>query len=215
MNFQVIIPVVNTKLAKSLLKNIEENTLLPKKVTVIDNTKLGNFQFSTTKFKFKKIYSKTKMVNESLNVGFSNLDDNCDLITVLNDDLILGNWFFQRLLETFIKYPNCAVACPTTCRHVTDLTKHSVRYAPMKKRQGWAFAIRKEILQKIKPIPSELTTFHGDDWLWFHTHRLGHNWVIDLGNTIYHYVGVSIRRFGYRKLKRSEKRKWQEIKKCV
>ncbi|MHA2218586.1 MAG: glycosyltransferase family 2 protein [Candidatus Hodarchaeales archaeon] len=214
MNITVIIPVVNSKLATSLLRNIENNTLLPKEVIIVDNNP-GNklFRFDTDKFLISYYYTKSKRLNESWEVARQHLSDSCEYVSFLNDDIIIGDWFFQRVYETFLVNQKCGVACPRTC-FSEDITKGRINYHIMNKRDACAFTIRRGLLDKIPPIPyKKLTTFHGDDWIWTYVHKFGFNWMQDLGNPVFHHVGVSILRLGFRRLKRKERNIWLAMEK--
>ncbi|MCK5344529.1 MAG: hypothetical protein KAR20_14045, partial [Candidatus Heimdallarchaeota archaeon] len=82
----------------------------------------------------------------------------------------------------------------------------------MGKREGFAFTIKKAYLDAIAPIPiHRIETFHGDDWYWYWTKTGGHFWYQDLGNIIFHHVGVSVLQKGYRKTKRKERNEWGKI----
>ena len=68
--FEVIIPVVNPGLADVLIRNMEENTLLHKRVIIIDNTPARYMPYSD-KFMIEFYNSFTGTVNESFNLGIS------------------------------------------------------------------------------------------------------------------------------------------------
>jgi hypothetical protein len=215
MNIEVIIPVVNVDLAIELLNDIEKNTLLPKRIIIIDNSKQF-FRYNSPKFITEFYYSSTGLVNESINLGISKLDRKCDYVSILNDDIRIGNWFFQRIGETFTYHPVCGVACGNTCFDIDKIRKGKVKYVPMERREGWAFVIRRSLLDKIPPIPHDvLTTFHGDDWIWCYTHKHGLYWFKDVGNTLYHAVGSSILKLGFRSIKRKEHNIWNKLEPTI
>ena len=219
-HFEVIIPVVNLGLMRKLLISISENTLKPKRVILIDNTKetpdkifkeipLGT---SSNGFFTEVIYSETGLVNESLNLGASRISKNCEYVTFLNDDIILLNCFFQRNLELFESNEKCGVTVPRTVHTMEELSKGKVAPQMIRKREGWAMTIRKSLLDIVPPIPCDrIATFHGDDWIWYHTVPDGNFWFKDAGNVIYHQVGASIARLGFRRHKRPEKNEFRKI----
>ena len=219
MNIDIIIPVVNVDLAENLLRDIENNTLLPKEVIIIDNSSSikphSVFRYDTDKFIITYYYSTTGLVNESINLGISKLSNSCNLVSILNDDIRIGNWFFQRVKETFQVNPRCGVACPnTSVKYDIPPQKGRVRYVRMGEREGWAPTFKKKMLDKIPSIPHlKITTFHGDDWFWYYSHKLGYIWVKDVGNRIQHFVGASVRKKGLRAIKRKERTAWRKIKK--
>jgi len=212
MNIDVIIAVVNKALAYQLLKSVEVNTLLPRRLIIVDNSSGEPFGFKTDKFDVSLYKSKSGRLNESWEIARSVLTKDSDYVSFLNDDIIIGDWFFQRVYETFQSYSSCGVACPRTCQFIHEVRKGKVNYHQMKRRDACAFTIRKGLLDKIPPVPyKHLTTFHGDDWFWFHTRKLGYSWMLDLGNPIYHFVGVSILKLGLRRLKAKERNAWLGI----
>lgn len=217
-NFEVIVPVVNFELMKLLVESIYANTLLPKKIILIDNSKrpAGDI-FKFVPFNNHTVkgvyYSKTGLVNESLNLGIDHVSKDCDFVTFLNDDVILSDCFFQRNLELF-KNKDCGVACPFTITSIDEMKNGKAEPKMLRKREGWAFTIRKTLLDGIPPIPCErIATFHGDDWIWYHTVPKGNFWFKDIGNVIYHQVGASVDRLGFKKHKRKERNAFIEIAK--
>jgi len=216
-DFEVVVPVVNPDMMGELLKSISANTLLPKRVIIIDNTKLPLeeiFKYIPNNGVIVEVYySKTSFVNESLNLGITKLSKDCDYATFLNDDVILSDCFFQRNLELF-QDKMCGVACPNTVDSMDELKNGKVNSVCMNKREGWALSIRKSILDKIPLFPSDrVATFHWDDWIWYHVLEQGLLWHKDFGNTIYHAVGSSILRLGFRYHKKKERNEFQLIAK--
>ena len=213
MYIDIVLPVVNYRLGYHLLKSIEANTLLPREVLVIDNNLSGKpFVFKTNKFSVVRLKSMTGRLNESWEVARSRLRKDSDYVSFLNDDIIVGDWFLQRVYETFRANSKCGVACPLSHPFIHEVVKGKVRYSVMKKRDACALTIRKDLLDKIPPVPyNRITTFHGDDWLWFYTKKLGYEWMVDEGNAICHFVGISVRRKGFREIKKKEKNEWDRI----
>lgn len=214
MNFNVICPVVQPDLCDNMLRSLESNSILPKRVIIIDNTDKGDYLPISHLFKIDVYYSEMGHVNESWNLGISKADIRADYVSILNDDIYLNGFFFQRVLETFKKYKNCGVACPKTLKDRNELGRGvgKQRITRMGRREGWAFTIRKELLDHIAPIPSHrITIFHGDDWFWFWTKTRGNFWYKDLGNLIWHEVGASVTSLNMRGLKKKERNEWRKV----
>ena len=214
--FEVIIPVVNVRLMQKLIDSIHENTLLPERIIIIDNTKFGKdviFDFIPNNHVVKEVfYSETGLVNESLNLGIKHLSKDCEFVAILNDDIVLLPCFFQRNLEMFIRDEKCGVVVPRTVHSMDEMIKGKVQPQMLRKREGWAMTIRKKLLDDIPPIPCDrIATFHGDDWIWYHTVPNGYYWFKDVGNVIYHQVGASIARLGFKRHKRPEKNEFRKI----
>lgn len=213
MNFNVIIPVVNPDLCDEVITSMEYNTILPQKVIIIDNSD-GRYIPESKKFPIYVFTSQTGWVNESWNLGITKVDITCDYVSILNDDIYLNSWFFQRVHETFQAYKDCGVACPYTVNNMRELGKGKRKpsITRLLKREGWAFTFKKSVLDIIPPIPDyRVKLFHGDDWFWFHSKTKGFCWYQDEGNIIYHQVGASIERNGLRSLKKIERNEWRKI----
>lgn len=212
--FEVVIPVVNPELADIVIKNMEENALLPKRVIIIDNSKQW-YMPNSRKFPIHMYRSQTGTVNESLNLGISKVSKDCDYVSLLNDDIQIGPWFFDRIARVFREAAACSAVCPHTilgaCAPV--LKEGSFFFEQMKKKEGWAVTFNKHILVKVPVIPdTRIKTFHGDDWLWLWTRgRIGMTWYKDLGNPIWHMVGQSTLKLGKRKHKLKERNEYKKI----
>jgi hypothetical protein len=53
-------------------------------------------------------------------------------------------------------------------------------------------------------IPDELKTYYGDDWFWFHAHRLNFVWLKMMDNFVFHYRSVSVNKAGLARTIRPE-----------
>ena len=199
MTYNVIIPVVSRDLAVDLLNSMADNTILPDQVLIIDNSLAGTtFDFDPG-LSVDIIYMKKRLdVNASWNLGISYIDD-CDYLAILNDDVLLGKYFFEKNINIFRQYTDCGVACPDTVHNIADMkTCGSGKIIRMKKREGWAFSFRYSLLKKIPSVPDVLKTFCGDDWFWAHTHSQNYCWYKDTGNIVYHKVGAAVKKLGAR-----------------
>jgi hypothetical protein len=215
MKIEVVIPVVQYGLAMDLLTKIDSNSLVPQRVIVIDNTNKSHFWLKPQNFELDFYHSTTGRLNESWEVARSKLSAGTDYVSFLNDDIIIGDWFFQRVIETFEANTNCGIVCPNTVDTPEKVSKGKVRYKTQQRKmfEPQAFTIRKKILDKIPPAPwKRVTTFYGDNWIWKHVKDMGYSWGKDLGNNIYHYVGQSVLQFGFRSIKKSELNEWNRIK---
>lgn len=216
MKNSTIILVTQLDLAAALLSDIKLNEKHPDELIIIDNSKDG-FNYSLletglpqTDIKYKR-NNPARPLNESWMWGFNAVSHNMELITVLNDDLILTKQFYTRL-DYIMKNLSAeyAVACPHTVKEehqVAGVSRNMKDILIMDRREGWAFTMRKFFMDYViaEPIPSELKTFCGDDWIWLHARQRQLKWVKILGNPIYHYGGATIRDNGTRPDLKSEK----------
>ncbi len=210
--FEVVIPVVNPDLANVLIKNMEENTLLPERVVIINNSN-ESYMPRSTKFLIEIYFSKTGLVNESINLGISETTD-CDFVSILNDDIQIGFWFFKRIAKVFNEM-RCCASLPHIIVDPKKLPLKDGPYSPsrMAKVQGCAMSFRKEVINQIPEIPAHrIKTFHGDDWLWMWSIKQTRlRWFTDSGNPIYHMVGQSTLKLGKRRQKKRERNEWEKI----
>lgn len=210
MRIGVIIPVINNNYLPGLLGCIERNKTTPDVILIVDNSKKESIVI-TTRLEQAIIYRPATPfgVNESWNYGISTLQDQVDLITVLNDDLLIEDFFFEKLARTAEKHQEAGVLCPATVSSAEGM-KDAFAVGTgacswMSKREGWAWTIRSSVAALIPPIPDSLKTFCGDDWYWHHCHALGRPWLRMLDNFCFHYVGQSVKLSGIKHTLRSEK----------
>jgi len=194
----VIVPVVNRDLATMLMCSIEANSVSPKRVVIIDNSREG-FDFRSDTFEVRRYWDNGRMrkVNESWTLGFQKVRKEALGVCVLNDDVVLNDRFFEKIETLLYASGLTAVVCPRTTNDFEDLAifKPSTmcQATTMSRREGWAWTIRKSVLDKVPPIPPTLQTFCGDDWIWHHTKGLGFYWVKDQSNLIYHAEGATVK----------------------
>lgn len=212
MTYKVIIPVVNRGLAANLLNSIEDNTIIPDNILIIDNS-MGKTAFPYyERLSVQVIYPETCLgVNPSWNLGISQTDD-CDYVAILNDDVVLGKHFFEDNIRVFETVFDCGAVCPATVHDIADMGKSvTEKIVRMKKREGWAMSFRWSVLKHIPAIPDDLKTFCGDDWLWVQTHLHKWHWYKNTGNIVYHKVGVSVRQLGARSHLKQDKAAFQRM----
>jgi hypothetical protein len=203
----VVIPVIQDKFLGSLLKDIHLNTVKPSEIIVIDN---GNGVCEKTCLGFSQAlpirYLKRETnigVNASWNLGIE--ESRTELVSVLNDDLVLPGNFFSLVQETFDTVSNAGMVIPSTIGPPVkgvgvlqwtvgtphDLVNHddAPEVSPYTVREGWAFTVKKSF---VEPIPSTMFTFCGDDWLFHQVRKKGY-WTLKITNNhVFHYVGISL-----------------------
>ncbi len=209
LSVSAVIPVVQTELAVALIAQIAGNTKRPERIIIIDNSDEGFDPISD--ISVIHIRHKERIgVNESWNIGVSL--SNMDVVAILNDDIIIGNRFFERMTQALQLKKRAAVACPMVVLNKWFVGESDrIMIVPMLLREGCAMVIKKEILDRIPKIPKELETFCGDDWYWYWTHRLGYRWIGVDSVRIFHYVGRSLDDLGLRDCMKGEKRKFLKI----
>ena len=224
MNVAIIIPVVQTDLAYKLLIQLKRGLYPPDQVIIIDNSPDG---FVSPIHSTQHIRPKTTPmpVNSSWRLGISHLRSNIDVVGILNDDIIVTDRFISDAIELFSTKLNCGIGVPRECKKddILDynLKNHYTKYYKTKKRSGWAFFIRRTILESIPPIPDNLVTFFGDAWLFQNVHLAGMYRYLMAYNPVYHYGGVTLKqgRIGRYRITRERERTLykkmiKEIKLC-
>lgn len=200
MQVGVVIPIVNDTYIYQLLDCIGRNSTQPDLIIIIDNSKNKcNLELNNSGLR-TEIYQPTipLNVNASWNYGIHALTAlaGFDLISILNDDLLLEDLFFEKMIRLAKKHQNHSVFCPETVKD-PNLIRESLPLGSesgmeMSRREGWAWTIRSSAAKYIPPIPEELVTFCGDDWFWYYCKiKLNRPWLKMINNRCFHYVGVS------------------------
>jgi len=218
-DIEVVIPVVNSDLARNLLISIDSGLCHPSKVIIVDNTPNKDFSYTSTKFPIQILYSESGGVNESWNIGIS---ASCaSYVSILNDDIVVSPFFLKKVVAGMKRIKKCGVMCPRTMtsrvidwRNILRCQTDISYFAEMRFREGWAFTVIRDILNRAPAIPHKyLTTYCGDDWYWYWTYIFGYAWLKDMNNFIYHKVGASHRHDyeKYKAIRKHEKRLFLEI----
>jgi len=198
----IIVPVIRPREFHHLMSDIANQTVAPRKIIVIDNISheqgKGESLSYLKSFPIEKglvqVITQNRMmkVNESWRMGFKECEDPC--IAVLNDDCRIS-YNYVRIMEFILDAWSGTVGavCPTTVDKWPLLPPKSLigTHEKMRRREGWAWCIRKHIIDSVPPIPDELETFCGDDWYWEWTHRLKMIWVKSAEVLCHHVPGVS------------------------
>jgi GT2 family glycosyltransferase len=228
MNIDVVIPVMNQcHYTKSLLEDIAANTVIPKSIIIINNNSTDETEVVVREFQkdlpIKYIKNiKNVGVNASWNLGVCYA--NHDLISFLNNDLVLNPYFFEVTTNVFLKNPDCGMTYPKSFQgggtekikeeyisQVRSAQRGSGKVEPVNFREGWAFTMRRSLALKVL-IPKELFNYCGDDYHYhFITNHLGHKVLRMLDNPVYHYGNVTGGTSGLHKRMNEDTRKWHKL----
>lgn len=210
---EVILPIVHIGYVNDLLGAIECSKVRPWRIILIDNL-LDNrlpyiYPTNILNIRYVKNYPP-KSCNESWNQGIGLLDERTTHVSILNDDIMICNEFFHRILDSADLIYNCGVVCPNTILERSRLVQSPYSRSalvPMRRREGWAFTIRREVLDLVPTIPTEkMKNFCGDDWIWLWTLKNGFRWYKNMSISIWHAVGSSIAKAGVRPTMNAEKK---------
>lgn len=195
----VVIPVLNQIfLTNNLLNCISSNTVKPLEIILVDNAStedIGGIVFSHRDLNILHLKQKRNIgVNASWNLGI--LYAKGDLISVLNNDIIITKFFFEYIEELMKSHPKVGICVPNTVKDKTlVLSAESYPYIktnPLGKREGWAFTIRTALAKDHYPIPKELKMYFGDDYLFGHVRKKGLEIVKMVTNPIFHYGSITL-----------------------
>jgi len=218
MKIEVILPVAQYDMALDLLEQIDRNITVPSDVHVIDNTGKTHVWMVPNNYNLHFYNSTTGRLNESWEIARAKLSPDTDFVTFMNDDIIIGKSFFQRVVGTFSIDRSIGIVVPKLVSSPEEVAPGPVNYnqPPHYILEAAAFTIKKSVLDKIPPVPwQRVTTFYGDNWMWAHTRDQGYCIMQDTGNCMYHYVGVTVLERGFRTIKKKEYNEWGQIKKEV
>jgi len=210
-----VIPVFNNiKITDEFFSTICENTILPKEIILIDNGSTDSYYKLVKKYKKLNINYIRKETNVGVNAAWNDglRLAKTPLISILNNDLLLNKYFFQKLQETFTEYLDVGIVIPRVVRGenielLNSSKDEKIKIIDIKRRNGCAFTIRKEASDKFPPIPTMLKTYCGDDYLFKQTLKLGYRNVRMVNNLIYHYGSKTVLKVWPNKITPREKEK--------
>jgi len=123
MNYYIIIPAYNEeKNIELTLNSILKQTLLPKKIIVVNDNSTDRTAEIINNFSNKYEFIKVKTTNseqihlpgskiiQAFNIGLEALDENYDFIVKLDADLILPENYFERMSTIFNENPKVGIA---------------------------------------------------------------------------------------------------------
>lgn len=195
MKHLVFVPVVNIDLFNALYKSIKANSQQPTHILIVNNSGKEII------FKPEEVEVHTPAqplgVNVSWRIGINKaLTEGYDIISVFNDDIVLEKNFFAKLYHFVDRFPTVSIFCPDTVSSVEMLKKprplNRCYGEVMRGREGWAWTARTSFLANARPIPDELITFFGDDWLFYESARLYRPWIKMNGNTVWHAGSATV-----------------------
>jgi len=212
----VILPVLEEReMTSNILNNISVNTIKPDEIVLIDNSSTHDIQNLVPQYTCLDIvYLKQKKnigVNASWNLGIERAQH--ELISILNNDLILNNLFFENIEKVMVEYPDVGICVPNTTKEI-PIDNPNTKIAILGTREGWAFTIRSEIAKRALPIPETLFMFFGDDYLFHFARSLGYKIVKVLNNEIVHLKETTVRKVlgkKYQDTLDKEGKEWRKI----
>jgi len=112
MKFSLIICTYSrAKSLKRLLESVQNQILCPDEILIIDGSGDSETEIMLSENYYKRLtYFQVDAENRGLtkqrNFGISKLSDDSDILCFLDDDIVLKPDYFDKLISTFIQYPD-------------------------------------------------------------------------------------------------------------
>jgi hypothetical protein len=186
----------NLKYTLDLVNCLKTQDYLDFEVTIIDN---GSTELNTSRL-LKSITAPFKVSTEftGRNIPLNHLwnqfflDNDYDLYSYLNNDLVIPKNYFSDTLEVF--KTDASVGCVA---HATNHLVYQKATSPLsyvkfsdKYRQGWDFTMTRDAYSL---IPTTLQFFCGDDYLFEKLYAKKLEFAIVTSSPIIHYQGMTPR----------------------
>lgn len=116
---------------------------------------------------------------------------NDEILCFLNNDVLIYDNFISDIINVFEKEPNVGIVVHSTNHDDYTERKQNTEYIvvePKKFMQGWDFSIRRNLYT---PIPKELKTYCGDDFIFHNLYEKGYNLAYVTSSPMIHFEGQS------------------------
>jgi len=213
----VVIPTYdNNEMLKDLLDKLNTQTVLPDEVIIIEDGPADTFEIVSKgiyMYPIGRVRHKTNIgVNASWNEGINH--SKCDLISILNDDIMISNEFIRKTVDTFNKDNNIGIVTYRNC-NLEDVDEElgDIAYVSYTRRIGWAFTVRRTMIDTIMPIPTEgMKTFCGDNYIFSRFKAMGFMIVSLTSCNVWHKGSFTLLKiYGDRKSVHRETRKEKNV----
>lgn len=196
----VVLPVFNNiNLTKDCLDSIVKNDVKPDEIIIIDDASTDDYYSLLSEYDgklniFLKRNEENVGVNETWNQGFS-ISKN-PYITVLNNDVILNPLFFKKVLYVMDNFKDVGICVPYLHRgnpKIIPAIDEDPILEDEKYIMGWAYTIRREIVDIAGKIPPVLRIFQGDAFLFLWAKKLGFSVRKIVNNKVFHYGSKTVK----------------------
>jgi len=160
--------------AVSLLKSIQQQTLYPNEIIIVD----GSTDAKTTKILSKhffenlhyyKVDENSRGLTKQRNYGILRVSKESEVVCFLDDDTILDKNYFKELIHSYTKYPNAIGIGGYITNEVkwevnndSNCPKKYFHLDGFKRREGLRFRVRKFFKLIDKTAPGFMPTYsHG------------------------------------------------------
>ncbi|WP_037316524.1 glycosyltransferase family 2 protein [Salegentibacter sp. Hel_I_6] len=95
----------------TLLNSVAKQTLFPNQILVIDGSRNDETRkalegYSFKKMKYFKVGKNNRGLTKQRNFGIERVDTSSEVVSFLDDDIVLTPTYFQNLLNTYRKFPD-------------------------------------------------------------------------------------------------------------
>jgi GT2 family glycosyltransferase len=172
-SLDAVIPVRNNvRYTAGILHHIVACEVKPRKLYVFDN---GSTDETPSVCRdFAKQLPCMEYVRREDNIGVNPAwnhvfeTSDADHIAVLNNDLVINHGFFEKILQTVERYPDCGITQPfdvPSPDHVHAGPSQLQVSVVKRKMIGYAFTVSRRLLEISGPIPESLVIYCGDQLL--------------------------------------------------
>ena len=141
----------------TLLQSVKEQTLYPNEILIIDGSTnndtadaLKTYQFQN--LKYLKVPPEHRGLTRQRNYGIARVNDIIEIITFLDDDIVLTPTYFENLLNTYQSHPDALgvggfiIDDTVSCEYVGENYKPTIKefyFDGWKRKEGSRFVMRK------------------------------------------------------------------------
>ena len=193
----IVMPVMEqVDFTRECLQSLRSNTIVPSEIIILDNGN-GSSKCLVEEFRDLNILyidNPTNIgVNSSWNLGV--VYSTKPYIMFLNNDTVLNKFFIQKVLYVMQNIPTAGICIPIrehTKPRVELINKDDMPITvDAEYIEGWAFTIRKSLLDMIGPIPESFKTYMGDTLFFEGSKILGYKNLQMTNCTVFHHGSLT------------------------
>lgn len=209
---ELFMPVMRPKSALEVMKNLDRQTKLIDRLTVVDNS--GNFELKY-KFGFHVEIKKPKR-NIGTNAVWNYMfDSKADLVGMIGDDYDLESRLIEILNKSIDLLPQAGAVTATIFKdkEIEVHDHNDISSGPVVGKGHFGVALfRKCTLDCIPKIPRKLFIFYGDNWLGYWLLKLGYP-LYEVSAAVSHYHKTDLKnKLNYKAVGKREGKIWEAWK---
>lgn len=195
----IIIPVLNQiEFTDNCLKSLRENVIQPPEIILIDNGSTDPYRDLVEKYRDLNIMYVRNETNIGVNAAWNYgiFRTRRPYVLFLNNDTYCNKYFIKKILKT-MEDPAIGICIPIREVTIKRLEASNKDEDPILEKskyiEGWAYTLRREIYNKIGPIPNILKTYMGDTYYFESSEYLGYKVMQMMNNTVWHFGSVTVK----------------------